>query len=202
MIDSKQSVTVLVGGDQRPFYLDREKLCSCSSFFLSALTSGFKETEERVVRLPEVDPETFQDFERWLPDQDVSQFEVLDWERLYKFFLLTDYLLVLSIQKPLLRVLDLKRHKSRCTPISLIPAIYEKTLPRSPLRRLWIHWVVNHAGPEIFENDKWVFPEEFLRELVAAQMRHAQNLTNELQEARTRADYAEMMVMRQRRLGS
>ncbi len=33
-----------------------------------------------------------------------------------------------------------------------------------------------HAAPEIFENDDWVFPEEFLREIAAAQMRYRSSL--------------------------
>ena len=41
---------------------------------------------------------------------------------------------------------------------------------------------MQHATPEIFENTDWVFPEEFLRELVAAQMRYAQKLAREVKD--------------------
>jgi len=75
-------------------------------------------------------------------------------------------------------------------PLSLIPAIYENTLPGSSLRRLWIGWVIQYTTPEIFEGDDWVFPEEFLRELAAAQIRHTQKLAKELEGAKGRADSA------------
>ena len=42
---------------------------------------------------------------------------------------------------------------------------------------------MKYAIPEIFENDDWVFPEEFLRELAAAQVRHIQKLAEEVKEA-------------------
>jgi len=44
---------------------------------------------------------------------------------------------------------------------------------------LSVSWVVQYTTPEIFENDNWVFPEEFLRELAAAQVRHIQELAGE-----------------------
>ena len=55
--------------------------------------------------------------------------------------------------------------------------------PGSPLRRLWVSWVVKYAIPDIFDNDYWVFPEEFQRELAAAQVRHTQKLAEEVKEA-------------------
>src|SRR5450432_4247715 len=95
-----RSVTILVGDDKYPFHPDEQQLCACSPFFLSTLRSGFKEGKEQIVLLPEVDTETFQIFERWLSNPGVSEFEVLDWALLCKFFLLTDYLHVSSVQQP------------------------------------------------------------------------------------------------------
>jgi hypothetical protein len=148
------------------------------------LRSGFMEAEERVVLLPEVDAETFWVFERWLSNREESVFEDLDLALLCKVFLLIDYLQVSSVQQPLLHALVFKRDKTRIVPLSLIPLIYENTPPGSPLRRLWVSWVVKYAIPEIFENDDWVFPEEFLRELAVAQVRHTQKLAEEVKRAR------------------
>ncbi|KAF8864484.1 hypothetical protein BDZ45DRAFT_13627 [Acephala macrosclerotiorum] len=92
MADRNMSVTVLVGDNKHPFHLNEQKLCTCSSFFLSMLSSGFQESEERIVLLPEVDAEPFQVFERLLSNHGVSELEDLDWALLCKFFLLTDYL--------------------------------------------------------------------------------------------------------------
>jgi hypothetical protein len=93
-----------------------------------------------------------------------------------------DYLQVSPVQQPLLRVLVFKCDKTRSVPLSLIPFIYEIAPPGSPLRQLWVSWVVKYAIPKIFEKDGWVFPEEFLRELAAAQVRHTQKLAEEVKE--------------------
>jgi hypothetical protein len=204
MADRNTSVTVLVGDDKHPFHLDEQQLCACSPFFHSMLTDGFKETHERVVLLPEVDVEIFRVFERWLSNLELSEFEDLDWPfdrrspvfedldwpLLCKFFFLTDYLQASSAQKPLLQALASKRDKNRVVPLSLIPVIYENTLPGSPLRRLWVGWVTQYATPEIFEGNDWVFPEEFLRELAAAQVRHTRKLAKEVENMRCRANNA------------
>jgi hypothetical protein len=42
---------------------------------------------------------------------------------------------------------------------------------------------VQYAVSEIFENNNWVFPEEFLRELAAAQVRRTQKLVKDLGKA-------------------
>jgi hypothetical protein len=182
MANRNTSITVLVGDDKHAFHPDEQQLCACSPVFLSMLKSGFREAEERVVLLPEVDAETFRVFERWLSNRGESVFEDLDVALLCKVFLLLDYLQVSSVQQPLLRALAYKRDNTRIVPLSLIPFIYENTPPGSPLRRLWVSWVVKYAIPEIFENDDWVFPEAFLRELAAAQVRHTQKLVEEVKE--------------------
>ncbi len=41
-------------------------LCSCSRFFQAAIKSDFREAHEKVVRLPEVDPDVFESFLEWV----------------------------------------------------------------------------------------------------------------------------------------
>ena len=184
MDNRNTSVTVLVGYAKHPFHLDEQRLCTHSPFFLSTLRSGFMETQERVVLLPEVDAETFRVFERWLSNTRVSGFEYLDWALLCKFYVLADYLQISSVQNPILHALALKPKKvNKCVPLSAIPYIYENTMPRSPLRKLWVDWVVKYANPEVFDGDRG-FPEEFLRELATAQLQYRNKLAGELKLAR------------------
>ena len=141
MADCSTSTTILVGDDKHAFHpdeADEQQLCACLPVFLSMLRSGFREAEERVVLLPEVDAETFRVFERWLSNRGESVFEDLNVALLCKVFLLVDYLQVSLVQQPLLRALTFKRDNTRIVPLSLIPFIYENTPPSSPLRRLWV----------------------------------------------------------------
>ncbi|KAK3938104.1 hypothetical protein QBC46DRAFT_365732 [Diplogelasinospora grovesii] len=172
---SNGKVTILVREDENTFHLDGKELYGCSQFFASALTGGFREAEESIVRLPEIDAQTFRIFERWLSGQRISGFKDLDWRLLCKFFVLTDYLQVSSVQEPLLSVLRLKRRESGSVPISQIPFIYDNTLSDSPLRRLWVGWVMELPAPEIFEDEKWEFPKEFLPHIIR-KMKAAQQM--------------------------
>ncbi len=133
MADCSTSITVLVGDNKHAFHPDEQQLFACSPVFLSMLRSGFREAEERVVLLPEVDAETFRVFERWLSNRGESVFDDLDLVLLCKVFFLMDYLQVLSVQQLLLRDLVFKCDKTRSVPLSLIPFIYENMPPGSPL---------------------------------------------------------------------
>ena len=59
-------VTVVVGADEVPFQLYKELLRAKSGFFKAAIDGKFLESQERVIKLPEQDPETFKYFVHWL----------------------------------------------------------------------------------------------------------------------------------------
>ena len=74
-----------------PFILMSNSYAPARPSFLSMLRSGFREADERVVPLPQVDAQTFWVFERWLSNREESVFEDLDFALLCKVFLLIDY---------------------------------------------------------------------------------------------------------------
>jgi len=137
------------------------------------------------VQLPEADVEAFQVFEKWILCRSVpgvedwqlafeslaclDGLEDMDLQVLYKSFLLINFLQVSDLRRPLLIS---TQKKIRIVPISLLPDVYQNKVPGSPLRKIWIRWVMESPAPEIFEDGKWEFPEEFLRELAAAQTRY------------------------------
>jgi hypothetical protein len=92
MANRNTSITVLVGANKHAFHPNEQQLYAYSPVFLSMLKSGFREAEERVVLLLEVDTETFWVFKRWLSNRGESVFEDLDVALLCKVFLLVDYL--------------------------------------------------------------------------------------------------------------
>ncbi|KAH6669582.1 hypothetical protein B0J14DRAFT_487177, partial [Halenospora varia] len=181
--------------EKHSFNLDKDQLCKCSLFFDSALRGGFKESKEPVVQLPEADAEAFQVFEKWIVQCSVpavedcqlskrlawlDKLQDMDLRLLYKSFLLIDFLQVSELRRPLLNAFISKQRKTVIVPILLLPDIYENTLPGSPLRKIWIRWVMKTPAPEIFEDGKWEFPKEFLRELAATQTRYTLRLAEKL----------------------
>ncbi|KXJ84867.1 hypothetical protein Micbo1qcDRAFT_128974 [Microdochium bolleyi] len=176
-------VAILVGEKNTRFCFKKETLCACSSFFESAFKRGFREATEQEVRLPDHNDKAFDIIARWLSDRDMSRFEDLEWSLLCAIFVLVDYLAISSLEEPLLDVLRSKRHESRKVPVSYVQFVYDNTHFGSPLRRLWVNWVVDLQAPEIFESEEWKFPIEFLRELAAAQMGDRGRIIKELKDA-------------------
>lgn len=63
----RDEVTVLVGptDSERRFCFHEDVLCAHSKFFRAALSNGFKEEREMIVRLLEVDSEVFCTYTQW-----------------------------------------------------------------------------------------------------------------------------------------
>ena len=174
-------VTVLVEEESTKFCLKpetAETLCAASPFFKAALKGGFRETAEQEVRLPDYNDEAFTIIASWPSDRDPLRFKDLEWNLLCELFVLADYLRISSLKEQLLKSLRWKRHESRIVPVSS-----DKTYRGSPLRRLWIDWVLELQAPEIFESKEWIFPMEFMRELAAAQMRDRKRIAEKLRTA-------------------
>lgn len=63
---SDRVVTVLVGPHEMKWCLHENLLSGVSDFFRSAFNSGFKESVEGKITMPEDDPQAFELFVRWL----------------------------------------------------------------------------------------------------------------------------------------
>ena len=178
--------TVLVGEKSTKFCLEPETvetLCAASPFFKAALKGGFREAAEQEVRLPDHNDKAFAIIASWLSDRDLLRFRDLEWNLLCEIFVLAGYLCIPSLEEQLLKSLCWKRHESGTVPVSSVPLVYDKTYRGSPLRRLWVDWVLELQAPEIFESEEWIFPMEFMRELAAAQMRDRKRITEKLRTA-------------------
>lgn len=64
---TSKPITVIVGEDDdgETFYLHEDAATKHSRFFAAALANGWKESEERTIRLPDEDPEDFSLFARF-----------------------------------------------------------------------------------------------------------------------------------------
>ena len=61
----EEEITILVGPEERRFVAYKDVLCYSSKFFRAALEKDFKEKNEKIVRLPEVDIGTFSIYLQW-----------------------------------------------------------------------------------------------------------------------------------------
>lgn len=58
-------ITVLVGAEERHFTLHQDLVCNSSKFFRAACSETWLEGQEKLVRLPETDPDVFQEYCKW-----------------------------------------------------------------------------------------------------------------------------------------
>ena len=195
---NNSEATVLVGEKNTKFCLQSETaetLCAASPFFKAALKGGFREAAEQEVRLPDYNDEAFTIIVSWLSNRDPLRFKDLEWTLLCEMFVLADYLRISPLEEQLLKSLRWKRHKSGTVLVSSVPFVYDKTYRSSPLRRLWVDWVLELQAPEIFESEEWIFPMEFMRELAAAQMRDRKRITEKLRTANQKIGTSSTVAM-------
>lgn len=65
-------LTVLVGHDEQRFTVHQDVICTQSGFFKAACAHGWKEAEEKIVRLPEVEAAFFEAYLERLYDSSAN----------------------------------------------------------------------------------------------------------------------------------
>jgi hypothetical protein len=63
--DQETIVAVLIGPDERRFAVHKDVICAKSGFFRAACSTRWREGLERLIRLPEVQPNIFQAYVDW-----------------------------------------------------------------------------------------------------------------------------------------
>ncbi|KAF2129932.1 hypothetical protein P153DRAFT_356604 [Dothidotthia symphoricarpi CBS 119687] len=181
VINFNDIVRVEVGVDDhfKVFTVHAEFLTARSLFFKKALSGGWKEAEERIVRLPEDDTDTFILYLHYLykselpiePDPVPSGYSgVEEYIKLAKLYVFAEKMQDIpcknAIIKALVSRIYMKRDSGRWYAFSTFSTrvIYKGTLPGSPARRLLVDVFTYNA------EDSWIagssaWPEEFVREL-------------------------------------
>lgn len=70
-IDYSENITVLVGPEEKAYILHTSVLTAQSTFFRAAVEGGFKESKEKVIRLPEIDTESWSTYLQWIYSNEV-----------------------------------------------------------------------------------------------------------------------------------
>lgn len=140
-------VHVGANGDEQVFRAHSALLSQRSDFFQAAVHKGWKESEEKVVRLPEASPTTFCMFINFIFTGYVppiihvdrkSTGEDPEWKRLEEAWLLGEYLLSSSSKDAVVDSI-ISKHKTDAThPVSMCQAIFKSSPPNAGLRRLLV----------------------------------------------------------------
>ena len=168
-------VEVIVGPQNQVFPLHKEILCAVSSYFRSALEGSFVEGLTQKIELPEDDVTVFKYFRVWLYSsivqeylpsasqaEDESESEVeskpntdIGWKILFDLYIFAEMRDIPLLQNATMDAIIWKSDLASTLNSNPIHYVYDRTAPKSPLRKLWVDWWVN------FSNLTWLDEEYY-----------------------------------------
>ncbi|KAK5137755.1 hypothetical protein LTR08_007327 [Meristemomyces frigidus] len=153
-LDFSEEITVLVGADEKRFMCHKAIICSHSKFFRAACSKGFKEGEEKLVRLPEVDADVFPRYLQWAYSGEVvvASAEEVATDRGMRLDLVQLYILAEYLADALLRnaITDLLRTVYTVAETGPGAAVlclaYQTTSDKCTLQKLMLGWHLGTSG--------------------------------------------------------
>jgi hypothetical protein len=166
--DYNDTFSVLVGPEEQNFTVHEGVLCSKSKFFRAACCERWKEGQEKVIRLPEVDTTIFQRYVEWAYGDILVSGIDMDQTipMLAKLYLLADKMDDIKLRNKAISELTSYCCVSKLCPGSApIILIWGNTTPSSPLRR-WIMDILMLTGSRsVFERDLSIYPVELVQQM-------------------------------------
>ena len=156
-----QMVVFRVGKENPQDYAIHESLIKpVSEFVCLALNEEWKEAKERLIPLPEDDPEVFELLQAWLYNETIPSMNLQDgvkdaaeYKMLVQAYILGDKLGITDFKDAIIDSIILKlRHTARFD-ARLGNLVYENTPDRSPLRKLWQDVYVFAGHPSWLDED-------------------------------------------------
>jgi hypothetical protein len=162
-------VSVIVGPAEKCFTVHNGVLCTISKSFRVACSTRWKEGQDKVVRLPDVDPTVFQRYVDWVyGDILVSGGDLQKkLSMLVELHLLADKLDDVKFRNKTIRVLTRCSWASNlCPGVQVITSIWSNTTSSSPLRKWVIDILMLKDSLSTFEKDVTEYPAELVQQMV------------------------------------
>lgn len=179
--DFNNIITVLVGREEQQFILYQDVVCAKSKFFRAACSKKWREGQEKIVRLPEVQPDVFKAYCGWLysgrcpeplctEDSDTAQ-QASEINRLIDLHLLGETLDDIQLRNRSITVLfQSMRNQNLVAHHSHVKLVWESTLPHSQLRKMLVHVIVSRLDDKIFAKSVTQYPPEFVQDIAVTFM--------------------------------
>lgn len=183
--DYRQDIVVLVGKDETRFVVHQNLICERSDFFRAACEGDWRESSEKVVRLPEADIEPFSIYVAWLYTSNVDASSellinqgpkyvtALDntdreliLERLTDAYLLGDMLQDVKFRNALVdEVMALVEALKWLPDVEALEDTWDRLPHGSTMAKLWVDYVASDCKEETFEQNSLRYPASFVREI-------------------------------------
>jgi hypothetical protein len=135
------TVSLIIGKEKKAYMLHKDLLCFYSDYFRAAFNGSFKEAAELKLELPDVETFVFDEFQVWLYTHELQGPPKDQFNFLANMWIFGD-----QYQLPLLQNQAMDKVFARLTEtsefnMSVVPAVYAKTVAGSPLRKAVIEIV-------------------------------------------------------------
>lgn len=171
-------VTVFVGEEKKRFILHQNAVCARSKFFKAACSNRWREGQERVVQLPEVEVTTFQSYCHWIYSDDLPEYTCtmdsdtrdknLEQKLTIKLYLLGDTLDDVELRnKTTSRLFASMRSLEMLPTPANMKLIYESTPSGSLLRKMLVDAWISRADRSYFTEHVEQNPAELVQEIAA-----------------------------------
>lgn len=176
--DFDNLVTVLVSSDEQRFTLHQDAVCAKSKFFKAACSKRWREGQEKVVRLPEVEAATFKAYCSWIYSGEIANYTCTKGSAIDERIAVTGRLIDLYLgdklddiqlrNQAILRLFTCLQTLNTFPTISATKLIFDSTSPGSRLRKLVVDAYVSRCIRKKFAKNVSRFPPEFVQELAVA----------------------------------
>ena len=162
-------ITILVGPEEAKFTAHKDVLCARSEFFKIACSKNWREGQEKVVPLPEVEEETFQTYMDLVFNLPIFDDETESLP-LVKFYVLGDFLDDVKARDKALRLLIAERF---CPTPETVGFIWDHTTSSSLLRQAAYDGVAKKMDIIDFARKVKQYPAEFVQQFAVKLFYHA-----------------------------
>lgn len=180
--DFNNMITVLVGREEEQFILYQDVVCAKSKFFKAACSKKWREGREKVVRLPEFQPDNFKTYCDWLfsgqcpepictKDSQTDQ-KCSEIRQLIDIHLLGETLDDIQLRNhSIATIFQSMRNQNTIPHASHLTIIWNATPPRSQLRKMLVHAVVTRLSHETFADLVTQYSHELVQDVAVTFMR-------------------------------
>lgn len=179
-LDYVDTITVLVGANENAYTIHESALTARSAFFRAAIAGGFKESGERVVRLPEVDVESWATYVHWIYSHEIITLDPSEVEgdqtgskrknQLIHLYTLADILDDMSLRNEVVDSYKELAQESMNWNSASLPQLLSSIPEHSKFRKLILDYAlrVPDSSAEFLKEHGEQLPRSFLVEIATA----------------------------------
>lgn len=150
--DCWETITVLVGHDEKPCAIHPSAFTARSTFFRAAVEGGFREAKDKVIRLPEVDEDIWATYFHWIYSGEVVPLDEEQIEhdesgvecrnRLINLYILADVVDDMALRNEVVDQFQANFDKTNEWTCDNIVLLLDSTTKKSKLRSLMVDYAL------------------------------------------------------------